>query len=580
MLRQRPLPCVTYFAFEVLSAPQVQALANAVVQDGVTIPLQKLASIGSIGSQSGNCYRDMMRLCSSRIPLLQLVKPYHFSVPCPSVSKAALTEVSVYAALPHELFATVFLLSEELFHFIFNTKGIAEFWRAESAHREIPQGDLTRVVPVRFWGDDTAHCKISGFEALTWMSTTVHRGNPFLHKMPFGVLDTKSADAATHERFYNVFAWSLEVLETGFFPETNHLGQTWIELGDAHRSALAGLPLAGGWTARAWETTADQKWHAEVFKLPWYYSKATICHMCPAENNDDEDSYRNFAGDAPIRQTCRRWTHDDYIACFQPGHVPRLARLPGFNLQLWLLLDWLHLVPLGCALKVGASALLTLAEEGRWGNPSGKWTTRMNIRLKRAYRDFLAWTGKHSLQHSQRPFTCAFLTCSDGVAYDGEMKAKAHNSIIVLRWLASFTRRDSQSDGHKHRAALLWALSSMHVLFSTADFWLTDAQILFVQRAHGVVQKSWSALRSEAIASGKARWRMHPKLHMLEHHIEHVVASRRNPSTWWCFGDESLIGKLKQAGIKGHKGNVSKYVLNSVLVRLGLALEGNLRTFV
>ena len=73
----------------------------------------------------------------------------------------------MYAALPHEVFAAVFLLSQRLFHDIFNTKCITEFWERESATRAIPQGDLTRVVPIRFWGDDASHCKTNSFEALT-----------------------------------------------------------------------------------------------------------------------------------------------------------------------------------------------------------------------------------------------------------------------------------------------------------------------------------------------------------------------------------------------------------------------------
>jgi hypothetical protein len=366
-------------------------------------------------------------------------------------------------------------------------------------------------------------------------------------------------------------------MATGIHPHCNELGQTWLDLGDNYRAAMAGRPLASGWTGKAWETTGDQKWHAECFQLPWYYNKLDMCHCCPAQNNDDQYSYRNFAPDAPIRQDNLRRTHDDYVACFETAHVPCLSLLSGFILQTCLLLDWMHLVPLGCALKVGASALLTLAEEGRWGSPGGEWKIRMNIRFKRAYADFLAWTGKHTLQHSQKQFSCASLTCSDGVGYNPEMKAKAHNAMIVLRWLSSFTRSDSQSQSHKHRSALLWSLSSMHVLFGTVDFWLTDAQTHDVQRAVQVVLKSWSALRDEAIISGRARWRMHPTLHMLTHVADHVVASKRNPSTWWTFGDESLIGKFKTAGMKGHKANCSRPILISALVRLGMGLEGKLR---
>ena len=580
VLASRVLTCYCayrFFNFKVLSALQVQQLASAVVRDGgVTPPLQKLASIGSDGRWR-NSYRDMMRFVHKRLSLFNHVKPFIFSVPCPSVIKAGLSKVSVSAALPHEVFASIFAISTRLFHMIFNTKDIPEFWQRESSHRAIPKGVLSRVVPVRFWGDDDSHCKTSSFEALTWMSATVHRQNPFITKLPFGCLDQKSCDVATHEYFYDVFAWSLEVMATGYYPQCDYKGRTWLELKDSHRASLAGSPLANGWSARAWETTGDQKWHHEAFQIPWYYNTTDICHFCPAQNNDSEYTYRDFSDDAPINCPCLQRTHADYVAHFAPSPVPRLARLYGFSLQEWLLLDWMHLVPLGCALKVGGSALLTLAEEGRWGTPAGKWTVRMNIRLKRAYTDFMDWTSKHNVHHSQKLFTCATLSCSEGVSSFPEMKAKAHNSIAIIRWLASFTRKDSGSQCSKHRAALLWSLGSMHVLFSTAGFYLTETEVSDVQRACQIMAKSWTALRSEALRVGSSRWRMHPKSHMVKHFANYIAVTRRNPSTWWTFGDESLIGKFKLAGMKGHKGNCSKPILYCSLVRLGLALEGKLR---
>ena len=121
---------------------------------GVTQPLDKLATVGKDGHFKGNAYRDMMRFTASRLLFFDSVQPYHFSVPCPSIKKAGLSKVDVYAALPHEVFAAVFLLSERLFHQMFNTKGITEFWERESATRAIPQGDLTRVTntELHFYG--------------------------------------------------------------------------------------------------------------------------------------------------------------------------------------------------------------------------------------------------------------------------------------------------------------------------------------------------------------------------------------------------------------------------------------------
>ena len=175
--------------FKVLSAEQIQKVAHSVVRDGgFTTPTAKLARMGSYGDHGGNCCRDLARITKQRLDFLEVLRPYRFDVPILNQTTPGVASKPCHVALPHELFSAVYKVAPEKFHRIFETSSVRKCWQDEALHRCIPEHVKTaRTIAIRVWGDDAAHCKTNGFEALHWTSCTSFRAPGLLSKMLYGI---------------------------------------------------------------------------------------------------------------------------------------------------------------------------------------------------------------------------------------------------------------------------------------------------------------------------------------------------------------------------------------------------------
>ena len=161
-----------------------------------------------------------------------------------------------------------------------------------------------------------------------------------------------------------------------------------------------------------------------------------------------------------------------------------------------------------------------------------------------------------------------------GNEYEPDLKAKAHNAMVVCKWLAHVTKDDNTELG-RHRAAVLWGLSYMHTVFSTAPFRLSDEQTVAVVRAGRVVLASWRVLLTDAEAKGLARWHMVPKVHLFQHLLVSIEVTKRNPASHWVFADEHNIGMVKKmARGSMHASTLSQSALDALHLFFTFSAEG------
>ena len=254
------------------------------------------------------------------------------------------------------------------------------------------------MVPLRIYGDDANHTSTSGhgFLAMTYTSCASFRDMSLLSRLHFIVLDLKLSDIGTFEKVYTVLAWSMLCLSQGVYPFEDHEGRTWTSLGDERRASLAGSRIAGDWTAVPYEATGDWKYLCQAFQLPWRYNMRRICWLCKAEIDGDLD-FKDVSPDAIHTLPEQERTHEDY--CRAVGApLPMLAAV--FPPRRSIVIDWQHAVCLGIAPRACGSALLTLALEGKWGQVDARWKDRIDVLMRRAYRDFLDYADKEGLAHS------------------------------------------------------------------------------------------------------------------------------------------------------------------------------------
>lgn len=109
------------------------------------------------------------------------------------------------------------------------------------------------------------------------------------------------AGAETLHPLWQKIAWSMNVLLDGKHPEHDSNNAPWPEgsLGQSH----AGKPLDVKGAMVMFRS--DWKFLMETFHLSRHYSASQICHMCDANDTDNELSYCNVAANAPWRNTMK-----------------------------------------------------------------------------------------------------------------------------------------------------------------------------------------------------------------------------------------------------------------------------------
>ena len=295
-----------------------------------------------------------------------------------------------------------------------------------------------------------------------------------------------------------------------------------------------------------------------------------LCWLCKAETDGDLD-FKDVSPNAIHTLPEQERSHEDY--CRAVGvPLPMLAAvLPPRES---IVIDWQHATCLGIAPRACGSALLSLALEGKWGVVHrGRWQPKIDVLMRRAYRDFLDFASGEGLAHSQPLFKATTLGVASGKDYEPELKCKAHNAMVVCRWLAHITREDEALMG-KHRATVLWGFTFMHSVFRSSPLRLNDEDIAAVQRAGRSVLSSWRALLDDATATGRFLWHMVPKIHEFQHLVKIIGITKRNPASHWVFGDESNIGLVKAMAKNIHATTLSQRALEALMLFVCFTVEG------
>ena len=211
---------------------------------------------------------------------------------------------------------------------------------------------------------------------------------------------------------------------------------------------------------------------------------------------------------------------DDYRQHFSHAPLFPLAAFPGFSVQQSICLDWMHNSSLGIGQVAAGSALAELCADGTFGVWVGNRKAVSRVRLKRAWHLFCNFCVTDKLQHSQQTFTPNSLSMS--YAADDEwplLKSKAHNCMLVLRWLASLLCRENNDRQKRQMARVFWALAECDHIFSRGPCWLNENQVESLKLVRATLFPSWRALAAHACKQGRARWKFVPKHHLIEHQL-------------------------------------------------------------
>lgn len=185
----------------------------------------------------------------------------------------------------------------------------------------------------------------------SWSSATTHGGSLDC-KFVTVVVPVSRMLRETEDEIMKVLGWSMQCLEEGIYPATDHKGQEFRCGSRRHR--MAGRPLAGGFAARFAGWKGDYKARREVHRLQRWYNCGFICERCAASSHRPATYYGDFKQSAGWRKT--EINHEMQVATTTAENMsPWLLRIRGFRYSRCLD-DSMHCVHLGVAREATASA--------------------------------------------------------------------------------------------------------------------------------------------------------------------------------------------------------------------------------
>ena len=518
------------FLLNHLSGHTTQRLAGAARRSGAS-DVNDFSSAGNQGQAPQNSARDLMRriLKNCHYPAL-----YWAEVPLrdpEAASGTAGTRTAAYPfLLPHEVLAH--LASSPSWATPVATPGETPSlynWFRKMCR---PLGlSPSQTIPVGLHGDGVPFSKTDTLEQLSW-SFPALPGSP---RILFSAVSKKHcADARfTLEAMLSVFVWSMKVCLAGTWPSLRHDGRAFDERQDKHRAANAGKPL--GITALLTEFRADWSFIKQVFNFPCW-SNDCICWRCPAtRDREDECSYYSTGADAGWR--CRRYLPGELLRWMQQQHLPisSLFSLPHFS-EACILQDWMHCVDLG----VAQDLIGNLFHEVQRQLPGTSMDARMSVLLQRLKVYYKTLPPSASRLNT---LTCEMIKQPNK---GPKLRAKAAETRHLIPFCAALAREFCGLDAHgRTRAGLFEHLHTLatHVAAHVYDH---AAAIVSCRRVCALA----TALEAEMLRQDprSKRWRVKPKLHLLQEMIEFTAPDRGSPSEFWTYYDESWCGWLSRTG--------------------------------
>ena len=509
----------------------------------------KVTGMGAEQRHLSNCERDFLRFAKK--DLEGNFELYHVKTVIRNPGTAT-KSAEVGVLLPHEVCHWLWHHNEEKFHILFVRARIIRFWALTiEANEEWWQrhplrmvitnaSDRARFLPLQLFGDDGCLKKSRVYRTLTWFPATHTSLETMESRIPTYCLPSHSAILdVTDVDVQEAVVWSFCSWLTGRMPQTNHLQESFEKGTTRYMMGQQRQCIAGGHTGVYVGTLADQLWMLQHYRFNQSWMKTDCCNQCFAQN---ASGFLDFSQsiDFPARD------HGDYMAS-GGARISALTRIPGFHLSLCRG-EGMHAGPLGSMPDAVASALVELADEGRFGcSDIGRWDDRLQAQLHTAFPIFADWAKSQHESHTIKKFSLAGLSMTAKHTSFPCYKGKAHNCLVLCRWLEFMTAASKhESEYCLLRWQAIWAwVEIFDVCMKSVDRdFLNPSELSRLDSATTILLHGCKHLASLNALSGKARWKTRPKLHIFYHINKDAQASGRNPRSWMTFRDEEFMGKM------------------------------------
>lgn len=371
-------------------------------------------------------------------------------------------------------------------------------------------------------------------------------------RIPFTCFDHSRLAPNTFDQIFGVLVWSLQSLAAGFHPLHRHDEQLWRP-SDASRRKLAGQHL--GLRAVLLWVKADWKAFKEIFSFPGWQGHEGICWLCKATLLDmrTKTSTKGMALD--------HWgfLHRQVHVYGKP--VSTLLAAPTLRIHQFGP-DWLHTMDQGCAADFLGNLFLWVVLPKLPGASKDERIRQLFLLVQKYYTD-------HAIQQRYSNLTIKMLQKKSGQPPKLRGRASEVKGLVLFgKLMADVHCQDNHPVEHTVKIAASHLKNLYDIVWSRHNF--------NPEAMHHESFRLRNLLKAldEFHSSSSNKWRMKPKLHLMEELCEKQTDNPLDHST---FRDEDWGGAAARwarrragpASAASTSNNViSKFCANNALPRL------------
>ena len=288
--------------------------------------------------------------------------------------------------------------------------------------------------------------------------------------------------------------------------------------------------------------------------------------MCRASSALRELAFTDCSESAGWRNT--RFSHEywrRYMSTFGYSIPILLLLVIGLRLEC-ISVDSLHALDLGFACHIQGNTLWELVQRHAFGKPN------QDENVQELEKEMKAWCKTHRVpSRIQGGLTKERIRATTNATGYPKLKAKG----AQCRYLAPFTLELAKRFARTAPAyathdnlvtAVNGLLCSLYEIFSQSGRWLSDAAKLKIVKIGNQLPFFYMKLQAEAHRLGVKLWKMTPKIHMVQELLIFQALLWGNPSYYWTYGDEDLVGTMVEIAHSCHLATVTVTALVKWLV--------------
>jgi hypothetical protein len=228
----------------------------------------------------------------------------------------------------------------------------------------------------------------------------------------------------------------------------------------------------------------------------------------------------------------------------------------------------MHIGPLGVFRNLCSGVILDMVQRGELRNVD------TNTSLRQLWTEFRSWCKSHRIPPPQGTLSLRLLGVSESKSDPPELHSciKATTVKLLVAFLSYKLCAGCPSEPYyQTRCACVWAASEFMWTCDNAGLLLSEVQtnrLEYLGKLHVLC-----FMELYMLTSGRNLFSVKPKLHYFEELILQTIELRLNPKCLACWGEESLLGKLKRVGQRCHGSTMLRTSMQRWFVLLALRWE-------